>query len=63
MILKMIVLNNINIKNRTQNKVGNIIEPKIILDQTFESVFHWLFLFLLKFAGSLLRKNKQEQTK
>ena len=63
MILKMFVLNNINIKNRTQNKVDNIIEPKIILAQTFDSVFHWLFLFSLKFAGSLLRKNKQEQTK
>ena len=63
MILKMIVLNNINIKNRTQNKVGNIIEAKIILAQTFESVFHCLFLFSLKFAGNFLRKNKQEQTK
>ena len=59
----MIVLNNINIKNRTQNKVGNIIEAKIILVQTFESVFHCLFLFSLKFVGSFLRKNKQEQTK
>ena len=39
MILKLSVLNNIDIKNRTQNKVANIVSPKSPLPRTSREFF------------------------